>query len=93
MDIVLTWVDNSNDETGFHIYRGINGDTPTLLEDVAADAITFTDVGVTAGTYKYAVSAFNANGESVRVESNEVVVEALPVPIAPSNVVATLSLS
>lgn len=89
--IVLTWVDNSNDETGFHIYRGIDGAVPSLLTDMATDAVTFTDPDLAAGSYQYEVSAFNANGESERIASNVVVVEALPVPIAPSNVVATLT--
>lgn len=87
--INLTWVDNSNDELGFHIYRSIDGAAESLLSDALVNVSAFTDLNTLPGTYIYSVSSFNAAGESARVASNTVVVPAV-VPAAPSDVVATL---
>jgi len=58
--INLSWTDNSSDEIGFKIYRGA-----TLVTTTAANAITFSDTGLTCGTaYNYEVKANNAVGDS-----------------------------
>jgi hypothetical protein len=92
--IALTWVDNSNNEDGFHIYRSIDGAAESLLSDVVADSTTFTDgPDLAAGTYVYSVSAFNSAGESAHVSSNSVIVVVtapVTVPAAPTDVTATL---
>ncbi|MDP9470890.1 MAG: fibronectin type III domain-containing protein [Chloroflexota bacterium] len=61
--IRLNWVDNSTNELGFYIYRDDLGAVP--LATVPADTTTFRDETAVAGTtYTYAVSAYNAGGES-----------------------------
>ena len=61
--IRLNWIDNSTDELGFYIYRDDLGAVP--LATVPADTTSFRDSTAVAGiTYTYAVSAYNAAGES-----------------------------
>ena len=56
----LQWIDNSDDEDGFKIYRGAN-----LIVTLPADSTTFQDTGLQASTsYQYKVRAYNAAGES-----------------------------
>jgi len=58
--ITFSWVDNSDDETGFVIER--NGD---LIEKTDADVVSFEDTDLTCDTpYSYTVKATNANGDS-----------------------------
>jgi hypothetical protein len=52
--------------TGYRVYRGAAGATPTLYATVAPNAIGMTDTVVTKkATYTYLVTAFNVRGESV----------------------------
>jgi hypothetical protein len=63
---VLTWTDNSNNESGFRIDRkiGTNG-TFAELATVGSNVTSYTDSNVTAGnTYCYRVNAFNSAGAS-----------------------------
>jgi hypothetical protein len=62
----LTWVDNSDNESGFRIERSGNGGASyTVVGTVVANETTFTDSGLTADTpYIYTVRAFNASGVS-----------------------------
>ncbi|UYQ95238.1 fibronectin type III domain-containing protein [Chitinophaga horti] len=64
--IGLTWADNSNDETGFEIYRATsNYGTYALIGTAAANATSFTDTTVNpVTTYFYQVQAINSNGGS-----------------------------
>ncbi|MGA7193708.1 MAG: hypothetical protein WBW94_08765 [Anaerolineales bacterium] len=57
----LTWADESNDETGFHVYR--NG---TLIATLPANSTSYTDTtSFTIGsTIIYSVTAYNNVGES-----------------------------
>ena len=58
--INILWLDNSNNEDGFRIYR----DT-SLVATVAASIQTYKDAGLQpATTYQYAVTAYNPIGES-----------------------------
>ena len=63
---VLTWTDNSTNETGFHVYRSTDNATwGTALASTAANATTYTDSTPAAGTaYYYKVNSFNASGDS-----------------------------
>jgi uncharacterized repeat protein (TIGR02543 family) len=64
--IDLTWTDNSNNESGFKIYR--NG---TLINTTAADATSYSDTGLTTGTaYNYTIKATNAGGDSTGVTAS-----------------------
>ena len=72
---ILTWQDNSGNETGFTIFRcGPNTCTSAIQAgQVGANINTFTDTGlVSGGVYRYAVRAFN--GAGVSAYSNAVTV-------------------
>ncbi len=80
----LNWVDNSSNETGFHVYRSTDGTNFTLIGTAAANATTFQDTGLMSGKlYTYKVSAYNAGGETNSVASAGTTSVALPT--APSN--------
>ena len=56
----IRWLDNSNNEDGFRVYRGT-----TLVGTVGANSARFQDTGLKPGTtYQYAVKAYNQAGES-----------------------------
>jgi regulation of enolase protein 1 (concanavalin A-like superfamily) len=66
--LTLSWQDNSNNETGFHIYRSGYSESEwnfVLVKSVGANETTFIDRNLSASTnYYYVISAFNNNGES-----------------------------
>jgi len=64
-EILLTWTDNSNNETGFIIERsdGIHGWEE--VGRVGANVTSFTDTGLRyTWQYYYRVSAYNASGSA-----------------------------
>jgi titin len=66
---ILTWQDNSNNETAFHVERKAEACTGTgafaEIATTAANIATFTDAAVTEGlTYCYRVAASNTAGKS-----------------------------
>ncbi|NJM15435.1 MAG: hypothetical protein HC896_08720 [Bacteroidales bacterium] len=65
-EVVLTWIDNSTLEDGFHIDRKISGGPFTEVATVGPNVTTYTDgSGLTASTaYEYRVRAYNASGEA-----------------------------
>ncbi len=90
LQINLTWVDNSNNETGFIIERSPNGtDTWTQVGMPAANATSFSDSsGLSEGTaYFYRVRATDALGDSAN--SNVATATTAAKPAAPSNLLAT----
>jgi hypothetical protein len=61
----LAWADNSNDETGFKIYRRVQGGLWALLDTVGANVTAYSDNSVSGGTvYEYRVKARNSFGNS-----------------------------
>ena len=85
--VELTWVDNSDIETGFRIFR-YNPDGTSQEFTLAADVVTFTDNGLTINTnYDYQIVAFNSSGDSEF--SNLASVTTAGVPSVPQNLVAT----
>jgi hypothetical protein len=59
------WTDNSTNETGFLIFRSLNGTTFTQLGTAPAGATEYMDRGLAANTtYYYFVEATNAAGNS-----------------------------
>jgi oligosaccharide reducing-end xylanase len=69
--INLTWVDNSNNETGFSIERKTGTGAFAQVTTVGAGITAYNDTGLTASTaYTYRVRAYNTNGNSVY--SNEI---------------------
>lgn len=70
--LTLTWVDTSNSENGFRIERriGTSGSYQQYAE-VAANAVTYTDVNLSsATTYCYRITAFNSVGSSGYSDEN-----------------------
>ncbi len=66
--VTLTWTDNSNNETGFVLERGIksgNGRTASItwssLATVGANTTMYANTGVPNGTYQYRVKAVNTS--------------------------------
>ena len=60
----LAWQDNSSNEDGFRVYRGVNGGALTLLTTLPAGSTSYSDGGLAANTrYDYQVAAFNKDGE------------------------------
>ncbi|HEY5564755.1 MAG TPA: fibronectin type III domain-containing protein, partial [Rhodothermia bacterium] len=68
--IVLSWADNSGNETDFLVYRDTGGAAFVLYDTVDANVTIFSDFVLrTQGTYCYFVSAINASGESAGTDS------------------------
>lgn len=90
---VLTWVDNSNNESNFDIERKTSlcsgAAAWAVLGTVGANAVTYRDSAIAEGaSYCYRVNARNAAGKSGY--SNEVgFTVPLAVPAAPSQVGVT----
>ena len=67
--VTLTWTDNSNDETGFNVWRkdSNKGSWDNVTSSVTFVDATASDTTVTeAKEYWYRVSAINSYGESIR---------------------------
>lgn len=64
--IDLTWADNSDNETGFKVYRATNYTGPfSVIATKSAGSTSHSDTTATADIiYFYKVSAFNTDGES-----------------------------
>ncbi len=67
-NVLLNWLDKSDNEAGFKIYRG---PTWTDIGNVGPNVTTFTDSNRPAGTYTYKLNAFNSSNIYSTV-SNEV---------------------
>jgi hypothetical protein len=90
LNINLTWTDNSSDETGFKLERktGSGGTYAEIAPSIAANATSYADNGLTAGTtYYYRLRAYNAAGNSSY--TTEVSATTLAAPTAPSGLSAT----
>lgn len=63
--IALNWTDNSNNEEGFRIYRGLNESDLTPYATVGPNTSSYVDNQVISKTiHSYKVCAFNSMGES-----------------------------
>ncbi|MDQ3928487.1 MAG: fibronectin type III domain-containing protein, partial [Chloroflexota bacterium] len=84
--IDLGWTDNSSNETGFVLERSVSssfaGATSIAL---AANTTSYSDTGLSAGTYYYRVKATNSGGDSAY--SN--VASTATLPAAPTGLTAT----
>ncbi|HWP81242.1 MAG TPA: FG-GAP-like repeat-containing protein [Bacteroidota bacterium] len=87
--IDLSWVDNSDNETGFEVQRKTASTSFTTITTVGAGITTYSNTGLTTGTeYTYRVRAVNATVQSPY--SNEA--SATPTALAvqpPTNLVVT----
>lgn len=92
----LTWIDNSNNETSFAVWRSVNGAPATQIATVNRTAaqrlatggtVLYTNGGLSAGnTYVYYVTAVNATGGS---PDSNLASLSFTVPDAPSNLSGT----
>ena len=72
--ILLTWLDNSTNETGFKIERKAGAGVWLEIGSVNSNVYNYTDSSVNYGTtYTYRVYAFNSSGSSINY-SNEVII-------------------
>jgi hypothetical protein len=63
--VVLSWSDNSGNESGFKIERSTDGLIFTQIATTGANASSYTNSGLTSGTtYHYRVRAYNGAGDS-----------------------------
>lgn len=60
----LAWVDNSSNETSFIVERQMGTGSWTRRTTTAANATSFRDTGLAAGSYSYRVLARNSSGTS-----------------------------
>lgn len=75
--IILTWLDNSTNETGFKIERKTGSGAWSEIGSVNTNIYTYTDASVNYGTtYTYRVYAFNSSGNSLNY-SNEITITTL----------------
>lgn len=64
--ILLTWTDNSTNETGFKIERKTSTSNYSLIGTVSKDITKFKDSNLTtAASFTYRVYAFNSSGSSL----------------------------
>lgn len=81
--IDLTWIDASNNETGFHVYRSATGEVSSFIligGDLPAGTESYEDTGPLAISqrYYYEIRAFNAVGESEPATANKATLAVLP---------------
>lgn len=67
--IKVSWTDNSNNETGFNLYKYVGGNW-SKIATLSANVTSYTDTGLQPGTYYYAVEAYNSVGASWTTVSN-----------------------
>jgi hypothetical protein len=69
--VEISWNDNSDNENGFRIYRGLTSSSLSLVDTVPANTTEYDDTGLaTKTTYYYKVCSYNANGESCTAVSS-----------------------
>ncbi|MCX7874839.1 MAG: T9SS type A sorting domain-containing protein [Melioribacteraceae bacterium] len=82
--IKIYWIDNSDNENGFRIYRNSNGSNPVVIGAEGANQTIYYDQSYSFGDiYTYTVTAFNDAGESEH--SNPIKISLIPP--APTNLV------
>ncbi|WP_051963008.1 fibronectin type III domain-containing protein [Mesoaciditoga lauensis] len=89
--ITLSWNDNSNNETGFEIWRSLDGYSFSKIKDLSANTTSYTDIGLSPDTtYYYKVRAYNDVGYSsysnMAYQTTDTVIT---IPTAPTNLKVT----
>lgn len=70
-EIDISWLDTSDDETGYRIERRPSGGSYSTVASLSADATAYSDSGLAAATtYDYRITAFNAAGDSAPVTTS-----------------------
>ena len=87
--VSLSWTSNSKNNTGFKIYRSIDGINYSLIH-TNGNTTTYNDSPSNVGTYYYKVTAYNEQGES---NPSNIVNEtiSISVPTAPTNLSGTVT--
>jgi len=81
--INLSWTDNSNNETGFEIFRSTDGITFSSIATVGAGVTTYNNTGLSASTqYYYKVWAYNPGENSTYSNTANATTQAGGVPAA-----------
>jgi hypothetical protein len=99
--ILITWTDNSSDETGFEVERSVdNNSSFVLVNTTAAGATSYNDTGLDEGRrYYYRVRATNGAGQSAYTGTvNEITTWSSPITylgrgVASSSNTSTLSVA
>ncbi|OQW91633.1 MAG: hypothetical protein BWK78_04070 [Thiotrichaceae bacterium IS1] len=87
--IKIIWSDNSNNETGFYIYRW-NGADWTRLGSVGANVTSYTNSGLQAGTtYYYYVASYNGASENPSENYAYATTQQVSRPNKPASISAT----
>lgn len=64
--IKLNWTDNASNESGYSVERSIDNTSFTVVANLGANTVTYTDSGLSVNTlYYYKVRASNASGNSL----------------------------
>ena len=89
----LSWADNSNNETGFHIQRATDSGFSSGLATftVGANVTTYADTSAVASTiYYYRVTAYNSAGDSSATSATATTpAPPVTIPAAPTGLTAT----
>jgi len=86
--IVITWTDTSNNETGFKVERKVTSYSPLVTP--TAGTTSYTDDSVSPNTtYYYKVRAYNGAGNSAFCTEMIATTAPPPTPTAPSNLITT----
>ncbi len=89
VEIVLTWADNSSNETGFRLERSSDGANFATLSTVGVNVNSYADTGLAPATaYYYRVVAFNSIGDSAFSNTASAATNGVP-PFAPTNLAAS----
>ena len=65
--LTIAWIDSSNDETGFKVYRKLSSETEYSLLTTLIGETSYADPDVTENlTAYYQITAYNDNGESAK---------------------------
>lgn len=84
----FSWVDNSNNETGFKIERSTDNSTWSQIGTVGANVTSYSATGLSANTtYYFRTRAYNGVGDSAYTSS----VSGLTAPAAPVVTVGTIT--
>ncbi|UII21158.1 RHS repeat-associated core domain-containing protein [Fulvivirga ligni] len=77
--VILSWDDNSNNETGFTVERRVMGSGSFTVIDIGAGATSYTDAGLSYSTsYEYRIKAYNNDNESTTTSLVSIQTEADP---------------
>jgi len=84
--VILSWTASPTPNVSYYVKRGISTGGPYMTIASLGAVTTFTDTGLTSGTYYYVVTAVTGPGGVESVSSNEASVS---VPAPPTNLTAT----